>query len=443
MKKKLLCVLLALSMLFVLAACNGGGAPEPANNDGTDTEANTPDEPATPDDSAAPATPDDGQAELNGETTPEPDTTPEPTPTNTTTPVEGAFKLGGTGPLTGGAAIYGNAAKNGAQIAVDEINASDSAVKFELRYEDDAHDAEKAVNAYNSLKDWGMQISLGSVTSKPAEATSAESFTDSIFALTPSASSPATIAGKDNVFQMCFSDPNQGTASAEYIGTQNLGSRIAVIWKSDDVYSKGIRDTFLEEADAQGLQVVSDTTFSDGNATDFSVQLNDAKNNEADLVFLPMYYEPASLILAQASAMGYAPKWFGVDGMNGILTMQGFDASLAEGVMLLTPFNADSTDEATAKFVAEYESRFGEKPNQFAADAYDCVYAYCQALTESGATSDMDAATINGLMKEQFTTMTFHGLTGTESGLTWDASGAVSKSPKGMVITNGAYVGMD
>ena len=434
MKKKLLCVLLALSMLLVLAAC--GGAPAENNGDATKNPTNAGEETNTP------AEPDD-QAELSGET----ETNPEPADTSNETtpmaPVEGAFKLGGTGPLTGGAAIYGNAAKNGAQIAVDEINASDSAVKFDLRYEDDAHDAEKAVNAYNALKDWGMQISLGSVTSKPAEATSAESYADSIFSLTPSASSPATIQGKDNVFQMCFSDPNQGSASAEYIGTQNLGRKIAVIWKSDDVYSKGIRDTFLEEADAQGLEVVSDQTFSDGNATDFSVQLSDAQNNGADLVFLPMYYEPASLILAQASAMGYSPKWFGVDGMDGILTMQGFDASLAEGVMLLTPFNADSDDEATVKFVAEYEKRFGEKPNQFAADAYDCVYAYCQALTAANATPDMNVSTLNDLMKEQFTTMTFYGLTGTESGLTWDDSGAVSKSPKGMVITNGAYVGMD
>ncbi len=440
MKKKLFCILLALSMLFVLAACNGAPAENPGNDAQTSEDAQTPDGGESEDEAAlsGETEPDSaGTTDVNEETE-----NPSSGATGDAT-VENAFKLGGTGPLTGGAAIYGNAAKNGAQIAVDEINASDSAVKFELRYEDDAHDAEKAVNAYNALKDWGMQISLGSVTSKPAEATSAESFTDSIFSLTPSASSPATIAGKDNVFQMCFTDPNQGTASAEYIGTQNLGSRIAVIWKSDDVYSKGIRDTFLEEADAQGLEVVSDQTFSDGNATDFSVQLNDAKTKEADLVFLPMYYEPASLILAQASAMGYAPKWFGVDGMDGILTMQGFDASLAEGVMLLTPFNADSSDEATAKFVAEYEKRFGEKPNQFAADGYDCVYAYCQALTAANATPDMDAATINGLMKEQFTTMTFHGLTGTESGLTWDETGAVSKSPKGMVITNGAYVGMD
>jgi len=444
MKKKLFCAMLALAMLFALAACDGSTPAQDAANDApVEEDANVTDD-AAADAEANEETED--EAQLAGETDSEAanDVTDNTGSTDSAAaPVEGAFKIGGTGPLTGGAAIYGNAAKNGAQIAVDEINASDSPIKFALRYEDDAHDAEKAVNAYNALKDWGMQISLGSVTSKPAEATSAESYADQIFSLTPSASSPATIAGKDNVYQMCFADPNQGSASAQYIGTQNLGSKIAVIWKSDDVYSKGIRDTFLEEADAQGLQIVSDQTFSDGNATDFSVQLNDAKNNGADLVFLPMYYEPASLILSQASAMGYAPKWFGVDGMDGILTMKGFDASLAEGVMLLTPFNADSTDEATVKFVAEYEKRHGEKPNQFAADAYDCVYAYRQALEAADASPDMDAATINGLLKEQFPSMTFYGLTGTESGLTWDASGAVSKDPKGMVIQNGAYVGMD
>ena len=155
----------------------------------------------------------------------------------------GAFKLGGTAPLTGGAAIYGNAAKNGAQIAVDEINAEGGAIQFELKYEDDTHDAEKAVNAYNALKDWGMQLSLGSVTSKPCEATAAETYADRIFALTPSASATAVTEGKDNMFQMCFMDPNQGSASAQYISEKGLGAKIAIIWKNDDVYSKGIHDT--------------------------------------------------------------------------------------------------------------------------------------------------------------------------------------------------------
>ena len=351
-----------------------------------------------------------------------------------------AFKIGGTGPLTGAAAIYGNACKNGAQIAVDEINAEGGDIQFELNYQDDEHDAEKAVNAYNTLKDWGMQLSLGSVTSKPCEATSAENYSDRIFALTPSASTVAVTADKDNVFQMCFVDPNQGTASAQYIAEQKLGTKIAIIWKNDDVYSTGIHDKFVEEAKTKGLQVVSDNTFTDASANDFSVQLNDAKSKGADLVFLPMYYQPASLILTQANAMGYAPKFFGVDGMDGILTMEGFDPKLAEGVMLLTPFNADATDEKTASFVKKYKEQFGETPNQFAADAYDCVYAYKQALENAGATPDMSAEDLCDKMIEQFTSMTFDGLTG--EGMTWDETGAVSKSPKGMVIENGAYVGM-
>ena len=351
-----------------------------------------------------------------------------------------AFKIGGTGPLTGGAAIYGNAAKNGAQIAVDEINAM-GGIQFTLKYEDDQHDAEKAVNAYNALKDWGIQISLGSVTSKPCEATSAEAYADRIFSLTPSASSTAVTAGKDNTFQMCFMDPNQGSASAQYISDKSLATKVAVIWKNDDVYSKGIHDTFEAKAAELGLQIVSDTTFADGNDTDFSVQLADAQSKGAELVFLPMYYQPASLIFAQASGMGYAPTWFGVDGMDGILTMEGFDPALAEGVILLTPFNADASDERTQNFVATYQKQFGEIPNQFAADGYDCVYAYKQALEAAGATPDMSAEELNDLMIEQFTTMTFDGLTG--DGMSWDATGAVTKSPKGMVIENGAYVGLD
>ena len=351
-----------------------------------------------------------------------------------------AFKIGGTGPLTGAAAIYGNACKNGAQIAVDEINAEGGDIQFELNYQDDEHDAEKAVNAYNTLKDWGMQLSLGSVTSKPCEATAAETYSDRIFALTPSASSTGTTEGKDNMFQMCFVDPNQGTASAQYIAEQKLGTKVAIIWKNDDVYSTGIHDKFVEEAKTKGLQVVSDNTFTDASANDFSVQLNDAKSKGADLVFLPMYYQPASLILTQANAMGYAPKFFGVDGMDGILTMEGFDPKLAEGVMLLTPFNADATDDKTASFVKKYKEQFGETPNQFAADAYDCVYAYKQALENAGATPDMSAEDLCDKMIEQFTSMTFDGLTG--EGMTWDETGAVSKSPKGMVIKNGAYVGM-
>ena len=366
-----------------------------------------------------------------------------------------AIKIGGTGPLTGGAAIYGNAAKNGAQIAVDEINAL-GGLQFELRYEDDVHDPEKAVTAYNTLKDWGMQAFLGSVTSKPAVATSTEANNDHIFFLTPSASSTDVLGGvenpltetveiprKDNIFQMCFVDPSQGSASAQYIYDQKLGEKVAVIYKNDDVYSTGIYNSFASKAQELGIQVVSATTFTDDTSTDFSVQIADAKDNGADLVFLPMYYEAASMILIQADSVGYKPQWFGVDGMDGILTLDGFDTSLAEGVMLLTPFNADSDDEATSKFVSTYKEQFGDVPNQFAADAYDCVWSIYNAIKDEEIAADISASDLCDKLIAKFTSADFsyNGLTG--ENMTWDETGAVSKSPKGMVIQDGVYVGLD
>ena len=221
-----------------------------------------------------------------------------------------AFKLGGTGPLTGANAIYGNACKNGAQIAVDEINAEGGDIQFELNYQDDEGDAEKAVNAYNTLKDWGMQLSLGSVTSKPCEATAAETYSDRIFALIRPSPPTGTTEGKDNMFQMCFIDPAQGTLAADKITEKKLGTKVAIIWKNDDVYSTGIHDKFVEEAKTKGLEVVSDMTFTDSSANDFSVQLNDAKSKGAELVFLPIYYQPASLILTQAHDMGFQTTFF-------------------------------------------------------------------------------------------------------------------------------------
>ncbi|MDD4683476.1 MAG: ABC transporter substrate-binding protein [Eubacteriales bacterium] len=351
-----------------------------------------------------------------------------------------AIKIGGIGPLTGAAAVYGNAVYNGSKIALEEINALGD-LQFELNFQDDEHDGEKAVNAYNTLKDWGMQILNGTVTTTPANSVTPEAFADRIFTLTPSASSPTVVEGKDNVFQLCFSDLNQGIAAAQYIADNKLGEKIAIIYNNADAYSTGIYEKFVSEAEAKGLEIVSTTTFTD-ETNDFTVQLTEAQNNGADLLFLPIYYQPASLILSQAQAMSYETKVFGVDGMDGILTLENFDTTLAEGVMLLTPFVADATDERTVSFVEKYKEQFDEVPNQFAADGYDVMYALYEAAKKAGVTADMSAEEINDKLIEVFTSddFSFDGLTG--SGMTWSDTGEVSKEPKGMVIENGAYVGM-
>lgn len=367
---------------------------------------------------------------------------------NDTSSGSSTFKIGASGPLTGDNAVYGNAVKNAAELAVEEVNAK-GGVQLEFKIEDDQADPEKSPTAYGTLKDWGMQIGLATVTSGAGAAVSQNYADDTTFAITPSASSTTVIySDADNtqsykyVYQMCFTDPNQGVASADYLKNHaDLGTKVAVIYKSDDNYSTGIYQKFMEEAKKVGLDVVSETSFDNSSATDFNVQLKDAQSKGADIVYLPIYYQPASLILTQANQMGYAPTFFGVDGMDGILTLDGFNTELAEGVYLLTPFSADATDELTANFVKNYKERYGETPNQFAADAYDCIYAIYNALEAGEATPDMSNSELADLLIEQFTSMTFDGITGSD--VTWSESGEVSKSPKAVVIQDGAYVGVE
>ena len=349
---------------------------------------------------------------------------------------EDTIKIGFIGPLTGAAASYGNSANNGAQIAVDEINEL-GGIQIEFNPQDDEHDAEKSVNAYNTLWDWGAQMIVGCVTTTPCVAVGAEAYNDRMFMLTPSASSTDVTADKDNVYQLCFTDPAQGSASAQYIAEHELATKVAVIYNNADAYSTGIYQTFSAMAPEVGLEIVSTTTFTD-ETTDFSVQLIDAQDNGAELVFLPIYYTPASMILSQANAQGYAPIFFGVDGMDGILGIEGFDTSLAEGVMLLTPFSADATDAMTVNFVTKYQEAYGATPDQFAADSYDCVYALYAAISYAGITAETPVEDVCDLLIDAMQNIQVEGVTGSMS---WDANGEVTKTPTAVVIKDGVYVG--
>ena len=390
MKKKFMCMLMAAAMTLSMAACG-------SKSDDTNTDDNA------------------GGASDGVQT----------------------FTVGTSGPLTGDNAIYGMAVKQGVELAVNEINASDSTIKFEFLSQDDEADGEKAVNAYNNMMDNGMQVLVGPTTTGASIAVADACYNDRTFMLTPSASSTDVTADKDNVFQVCFTDPNQGTGAADYIAENMTGAKVAVIYRNDDAYSQGIRDTFVKEAADKGaFEVVYQGTFTNDTASDFSVQLAGAQNAGADLVFLPIYYQPASIIFSQAKAMGYAPTFFGVDGMDGILTMPGFDASLAEGLMLMTPFSA--TDEANQAFVDAYTAAYGTEPNQFAADAYDGVYIVKAALEAAGCTADMSNEEICDALVSAITSLKFTGLTGTD--MSWNAEGQVSKAPTAYVVKDGQYV---
>ena len=403
--KKLVSSVLAASMVLSLAACGSSASTDTASS------------------SEAASTSTAATAEAAGEGS----------GAYTGTPI----KIGGIGPITGGAAVYGQAVKNAEELAVKEINAANGSDVFDWKFEDDEHDAEKSVNAYNTLKDWGLQILAGPVTTTPSIAVAAETANDNMFMMTPSASAPAVIESGDNVFQICFTDPNQGVASADYIADNKLGTKVGIIYDSSDAYSSGIYEKFKAEAAAKNLEIVTAEAFTADNKSDLSPQVAKCQEACADLVFMPIYYQPASIVLAQAKAMGYAPTFLGVDGMDGILTMEGFDPSLAEGLMLLTPFSA--TVPETQSFVEAYTAaNDGVTPNQFAADAYDGVYIVKEALEKAGCTADMSSADICEALVAQMTQISYSGLTGKD--MTWNAEGQVSKAPTAYVIKGGEYV---
>ena len=352
----------------------------------------------------------------------------------------GTVKIGMSGPLTGGASAYGLAVKAGMEVAVEEINAK-GGLQIEFNAQDDEADGEKAVSAYNVLKDWGMQVMAGQVTTGSALAVAPESAADNMFNLTPSASAESLALTGDNIFQMCFTDPNQGASAAELVSTKFAGSKVGIIYDSSDDYSSGLYKGFSEKAAELGVEIVATTSFTADNKADLSTQVTQCKDAGADLVFLPIYYTEAAQILSYANKIGYAPKFFGCDGMDGILTVEGFDTALAEGLVLMTPFDANASDEATQSFVSKFKEKMdGLVPNQFAADGYDVIYAIYNGLTNAGATGSESAEELCTMLKEQFATMTVDGLTGT--GMHWDANGMISKAPAAVVIENGVYVPM-
>ncbi len=342
--------------------------------------------------------------------------------------------IGGIGPVTGEAAVYGIAVRNGIQLAVDEINEAGgiNGMKLKLDFQDDVHDAEKSVNAYNTIKDNGAKLLIGTVTSGPCIAVSAEAAKDNMFLITPSGSAIDCITAGDNCFRVCFTDPGQGQIAADYIADNQLGSKIGVIYDSSIDYSTGILDGFKNEASVKGLEIVSEQAFISGN-TDFSVQIEKIKESGADLLFLPIYYQEASLILQQAEGKLNIPV-FGGDGLDGLIDQLGDKVALAQDVYVMTPYAASSPEAKSAAFTAAYTEKFpGVNPIQFAADGYDAVYIIKAALEKAGVSdASLSMSELCDAIKGAMTQIEFDGVTGKT---TWTADGEPTKAPKVMQIT--------
>ena len=341
----------------------------------------------------------------------------------------GTFIIGGMGPTSGANASYGTSVKNGAQIAVDEINEAGgiNGTKFTLLFEDDQADAQVAANAYNKLYSDNMDALLGATTSNACQAVNKTAQKDNLLMVTPSGSAK-DITDPDNVFRICFTDPLQGRKIADLVGDTLGYKKVAVLYDISSDYGVGIHDAFVEQAEAKGFTVVADQSFNSGDK-DFKTQLTTIKNANPDVIFVPGYYQEASFILTQAKQLGIDTPFVGSDGWDGVTTQLGSNASIADGAVFLSPFFSADTAENVQNFVSKYEEKYGATPDQFAADAYDGAYAIAKAYEKAG-TKDSDA--LIKAMKE----IEVDGITGKFS---FDESGEPNKDAKYIEIKDGAY----
>ncbi len=376
--KKFLCMMMAVLMVLAMAACGG----EPANNGGNDT----------------------------------PDAT--------------TVKIGGIGPLTGAYANYGLSEKNGAELAVKEINEAGGIAgkQIELSYQDSQGESESAVNAYGKLMDWGMEVSLGCVLSGENASVVAAARDDDVLLITPSGSADKCIDGNDKAFRVCFYDSYQGAAAAQYIKDNNMVDTVGILYQSDNDYPVGLYNAFVAKCGELGITIAETQTFTSSTNTDFSTQVSALVSSGVKLVFIPLYAEEASTFLTQAHGK-FADDvyFFGADGLDGILGKVEQDTSLANNVLMLTPFAADNPAENVQSFVKKYQEAYGATPDQFAADAYDAIYAIKAAVEKAGSTS-------GAALASALTSLTVEGVTGT---MTWGSDGNTNKPASAILYYDG------
>lgn len=335
------------------------------------------------------------------------------------------FKIGMSGPLTGGAAQYGIAVQNGASLAIEEINANGGLFGYELELLsfDDQHKSDRVMNGYADMMEKGMQVSLGCVTSAPCAEFKKYAKDDKLFFLTPSATNDE-VPSEFNGYQICFADGNQGKAAAAYVNEAYKNQTIGVLYCKGDNYSEGIYNQFTQNLDAS-ITVVS-ANFPE-KATDFSQQIATLK--DCEFVFMPIYYDPASQFMIQAKNFTNSFKvFYGCDGLDGIDAIDGFDINtIPQEVSYLSHFSSADTAENVVKFVNDYKAKFGEVPSQFAAGAYDCVYAIYNAMKTAGSEKikiDIKPEELCDILTAMFDgDFTFSGVTGTNMKWTRSTTG--------------------
>lgn len=380
----------------------------------------------TPTSEPTPA-PEDGATVAPGD-----DATAAPDDDATAAPSGDTVKIGGLAPLTGKVSVYGIAANNGIMLAVEEINANGgiNGKQIEYIYYDEKGDSVEAVNAYNKLVQNDKVVALvGDVTSTPTLAVAQIAAQDGIPMITATGTSADITPVGENIFRACFTDPFQGEIMASYAAKKLGAKTAAILYNVADDYSVGLTESFEKTAAELDMEIVAKESYTGGDV-DFKSQLTKIASTNADVLFIPVYYEDAALITAQKAEVGITATMLGADGWDGVLgSVDAANVAALEGAYFCNHYSPESDDEALQAFIAKYKETYGMDPNAFAALGYDAMYMMAQAMNTAG--SEDSQAVIAAMAAIQF-----DGITGS---IVFDENRNPIKPAAISTITEGAY----
>ena len=299
------------------------------------------------------------------------------------------IKVGANFELTGNVANYGNATIEGLQLAIDEANEAGgiNGKKIELVSVDDKSEAAESINAATKLiSDDDVKIIVGPATTGLVLAETQTATDAKVPIIAPCATSPeATVENgkvKPYVFRSCFIDPQQGEVMATF-AAKDLKAKTAVIYvdNSSD-YSKNLGKVFKEKFEAAGGKVVMEEAFLQKDQ-DFKATLTKLKTANADVMFVPAYYEEVGKIVKQAREMGINSAILGTDGWDDTKVVDIAGADALNNTFFSTHYS--EKDAEVQGFIEAYKKKYNRAPNVFAALGYDAGKMLVDALKRAGS----------------------------------------------------------
>ncbi len=301
--------------------------------------------------------------------------------------------------LSGGVASYGSNARDGAVLAIEEINAAGGVLGMQLEpiIRDCKSTADEAMSVSAALAGENIVAQIGPLTSGDVQGSTPVMMENKIPLIAPAATAAnVTVDDKTGetkayIFRVCFIDPFQGTLMAQYAADE-LGAKNAAIYAdTSSDYAKGLAEYFKKTFVEKGGTIVAEEGFVKDDR-DFNATLTKIRSKNPDFIYVPGYYQEVAPLIKQARELGIAAPIGGGDGWDSpdMVSVAGGDA--LNNTFFTNHYSSQDTDPKIVAFVEAFKAKYDKEPDAFAALGYDSVQLLVQGIKDANAADSVKIA---------------------------------------------------